>query len=96
MQWINQKLTLLSKEDAQDSEFYLFFGKIQQTINCFRDLLTFFMNFISRQQKIEIFLFPIPNSQFKIQNSKFKIPISFILYIMRQIRSKMIQCAAAV
>ena len=35
------KLTILSKEDAQDSEFSLFFGKIEETTNCFRDLLTF-------------------------------------------------------
>ena len=35
------KLTILSKEDAQDSEFRSFFGRIEETINCFRDLLTF-------------------------------------------------------
>ena len=36
------KLTIiLSKEYAQDSEFPLFFGRIQETINCFRDLMTF-------------------------------------------------------
>ena len=35
------KLTILSKEDPQDSEFCSFFGRIQDAINCFRDLLTF-------------------------------------------------------
>ena len=35
------KLTILSKEDAQDSEFCSFFGRIKDTINCFQDLLTF-------------------------------------------------------
>jgi hypothetical protein len=28
------------EEDAQDSEFCLFFGRIEDTINCFGDLLT--------------------------------------------------------
>ena len=31
----------LSREDAQYSEFRSFFGRIEETINCFRDLLTF-------------------------------------------------------
>ena len=35
------KLTILSKEEAQDSEFRSFFWRIEETINCFRDLLTF-------------------------------------------------------
>ena len=35
------KLTILSKEVAQDNEFRSFFGRIEDTINCFRDLLTF-------------------------------------------------------
>ena len=35
------KLNILSREDAQDSEFCSFFGRIEDTINCFRDLLTF-------------------------------------------------------
>ena len=35
------KLTILRKEDAQDSELRSFFGRIEDTINCFRDLLTF-------------------------------------------------------
>ena len=36
------KLTILSREDAQDSEFRsVFFGRIEDTINCFRNLLTF-------------------------------------------------------
>ena len=37
------KLTILSKEDAQDSEFNSFFGRNEDTINRFRDLLTFNM-----------------------------------------------------
>ena len=37
------KLTILTKEDAQDSEFRSFFGRIEDTKNCFRDLLTFSM-----------------------------------------------------
>ena len=35
------KITFLSREDAQDSEFCLFFGRIEENINSFRDLLTF-------------------------------------------------------
>ena len=35
------KLTIMSKEEAQDSKFCSFFGRIEKTINCFRDLLTF-------------------------------------------------------
>ena len=35
------KLTILSKEEAQVSELRSFFGRIDDTINCFRDLLTF-------------------------------------------------------
>ena len=35
------KLTILSAEGAQDSEFRSFFGKIQGAIIYFRDLLTF-------------------------------------------------------
>ena len=35
------KLTILSKEDAQNNEFCSFFGRIHETITCFRDLLTF-------------------------------------------------------
>ena len=36
-----KKLTILSIEDAQDNGFRSFFGRIEETINCFRDLLTF-------------------------------------------------------
>ena len=32
---------ILSREDAQDNEFCSFFGRIEETINCFLDLLTF-------------------------------------------------------
>ena len=35
------ELTILSEEDPRDSEFPLFFGRIEDTINCFQDLLTF-------------------------------------------------------
>ena len=35
------KLTIMSTEGAQDSEFCLFFGRIQDAIICFRDLLNF-------------------------------------------------------
>ena len=35
------KLTSLSKDDAQNSELHRFFGRLEETINCFRDLLTF-------------------------------------------------------
>ena len=35
------KLTILSIFFTQDSELRLFLGRIQETINCFRDLLTF-------------------------------------------------------
>ena len=35
------KLTILSKEEGQESDFHSFFGRIEDTINCFRDLLTF-------------------------------------------------------
>ena len=39
-----QKIIILSisyREDAQDSDFLLVFGRIEDTINCFRDFLTF-------------------------------------------------------
>ena len=35
------KLTIQSKEDPQESEFRSFFGRIEDTINCFCDLMTF-------------------------------------------------------
>ena len=35
------KLTILSKEDGQDSKIGSFFGRSFDIINCFRDLLTF-------------------------------------------------------
>ena len=38
---IGTKLTILSTESAQDSEFCLFFGRIQDAMICFRHLLTF-------------------------------------------------------
>jgi hypothetical protein len=31
------KLTILSKEDPQNSEFHSFLERIEDTINCFRD-----------------------------------------------------------
>ena len=34
-------LLILSIFSTQDSEFRSFFGRIEETINCFRDLLTF-------------------------------------------------------
>ena len=34
-------LQIVSREDAQDSEFRSFFGRIEEAINCFLDLLTF-------------------------------------------------------
>ena len=35
------RLTILSREDAQDSKFRSFFGRIEEIIICFRDLVTF-------------------------------------------------------
>ena len=35
------KLTILSKENSQDSEFGSFFGRIEEIIICFRECLTF-------------------------------------------------------
>ena len=35
------KLTILSKEDAQDSEFCSIVGRIEETIICFEDCLSF-------------------------------------------------------
>jgi hypothetical protein len=35
------KLPILSREDAQDSEFYSLLGRIEDTIKRFRNLLTF-------------------------------------------------------
>ena len=35
------KLTRLSKDDTPNSELHLFLGRIEGTINCLRDLLTF-------------------------------------------------------
>ena len=41
------KLTILSKEDAQDSELRLFFGRIEDTINCwYIYLLMHFLGFM--------------------------------------------------
>ena len=37
----SKKRTKLTQEEAQDSEFRSFFGRIEETIICFRDLLTF-------------------------------------------------------
>ena len=37
----NEAHYLKSTENAQDSEFRSFFGRIEETIICFRDLLTF-------------------------------------------------------
>ena len=34
------KLTILSKEDDQTSEFCSFYGRIEEILNCSRDLLT--------------------------------------------------------
>ena len=34
------KLTILSREDAQDSEFCSIFERIEETVNCFRDCLS--------------------------------------------------------
>ena len=34
-------LTILSREDAKDSEFRSFLGRIEETIICSQDLLTF-------------------------------------------------------
>ena len=35
------KVIILSEEDTQDSEFRSFFRRIEDPINCIRDLLTF-------------------------------------------------------
>ena len=35
------KLTIMSREDAQDSEFHSFLGRIEDTINWFQNLLPF-------------------------------------------------------
>jgi hypothetical protein len=35
----------LAQEDAQDSGFRSFFARIESTINCFQDLLTFIRNY---------------------------------------------------
>ena len=40
-------LTMLSGEDAQDSDFRSFHGRIEVAINCFRDLLTFSLQYAS-------------------------------------------------
>ena len=37
------KLAILSKADAQDSEFCWFFERIGNTTNCFQDIMTFIM-----------------------------------------------------
>ena len=46
--------TILSTEDAQDSEFRSFFGRIEDTINCFRDLLTFKKEIEKENELIEV------------------------------------------
>ena len=45
-----QKLTILSREDAQDSEFRSSFGRNEETKNCFRDSPT-----SNDSKKIQIF-----------------------------------------
>ena len=45
------KVTILSKEEAQKNKFRSFLGGIEDTINCFRDLLTFSMRVIIEVQK---------------------------------------------
>ena len=46
------KLIILTREDAQDSEFRSFFGRIEETIYCFRDLLTFRQNPLTNTQLV--------------------------------------------
>ena len=36
-----KNLNEMSREDAQDSDFRSFFGRIEEALNCFQDLLTF-------------------------------------------------------
>jgi hypothetical protein len=52
------ELTILIREDAQDIEFLSVFGKIEATVNCFRDLLTFIklIRFLVNFQPISLFL----------------------------------------
>jgi hypothetical protein len=51
------ELSILGKEHAQDSEFRTFFGRIEETIICFRNLLTF----IQSQVSINLFLLDTDN-----------------------------------
>ena len=49
------KLSILRKKEAQDSEFRSFFERIEDTINCFRDLLTF--SSMAAQSAVECVVF---------------------------------------
>ena len=46
------KLTILSKEDPQDREIRSFFGRIEDTISCFQDLLTFSRHSTKQQTQV--------------------------------------------
>jgi hypothetical protein len=51
-----QKITILSiscREDDQDSDFLFCFGRIEDTINCFRDFLTFRTSFFEQDPKFD-------------------------------------------
>ena len=67
------KLTILSTEGAQDSEFRSFFGRIENTINCFWDLLTFsWTKLITEPNADQSKFMPYKEVAFK-QSQKFKI-----------------------
>ena len=53
------KLTILSKEDPQDREIRLFFGRIEDTINCLQDLLTLNRHATKQQTQVYKGFYPI-------------------------------------
>ena len=64
-----KKLTILSREDAQDSEFCSFFGRIEDTINCLRDLCRVhsifrFLVTLKKNQLFCLFTFRMKNPHF--------------------------------
>ena len=66
------KLTILSKEHAQDSEFRsVFLGKIEETMICFCDLLPFYTYRIKYELHFSVYLFRTPLST--LQQNQWRI-----------------------
>ena len=78
------KLTILSKGDTQISEFRSFFGRIEDAINCFWDLLTFnsWNNSYFKDQNLKLEQWQMTvgnNKQEKIQKIQSILPAKFCI-----------------